>query len=344
MTSKTEEPTPRRLARADREGDSGASTVLAASVTFVVVVAFLEPMATRVVAGLASAFRAAFEEAARAEPRPSLDPATLAGQVLVPLVPALVAGAAAAAFVSVVQTGGTITARPLSPSLGRLDVLAGLRNLVSAPRIASVLRAALGAGVVTFLAYRAFRGHAADVAHVSGRTRAVAPLAWHLVSELLRNAGVTFLALGVLDRMVTVRFRLRRLRMSKDEVRREAREADGNPETKAARERAHHEVLAATVLDAARKATVVVVNPTHLACALRYDAEGGDGAPVVVATGRGDMAARIVAAATEAGVPVVRDVPLARALVLLDIGDAIPEVLYEAVAEILRDASESDDL
>jgi flagellar biosynthesis protein FlhB len=87
---------------------------------------------------------------------------------------------------------------------------------------------------------------------------------------------------------------------------------------------------------------VVVVNPTHLACALRYDEKGGDDAPVIVASGEGELAARIARAAAEWGIPVVRDVPLARALVELEIGTAIPEALYEAVAEILRALHEDE--
>jgi FlhB-like protein len=86
----------------------------------------------------------------------------------------------------------------------------------------------------------------------------------------------------------------------------------------------------------------VVVNPTHLACALKY-AEDEDGAPVVVASGEGDLAARIIKAARDYGVPIVRDVPLARALRELEVGDVIPEALYEAVAEILRAAWEESD-
>jgi flagellar biosynthesis protein FlhB len=104
-------------------------------------------------------------------------------------------------------------------------------------------------------------------------------------------------------------------------------------------------MLASATIANVKTATVVVVNPTHLACALRYeekkeDGEDGDEAPVVVATGQGDLARKIVEAAHQYGVPVVRDVPLARALVELEVGDQIPEVLYEAVAEILRDAWE----
>jgi type III secretion protein U len=77
-----------------------------------------------------------------------------------------------------------------------------------------------------------------------------------------------------------------------------------------------------------------------VACALRYDAEGGDEAPVLVASGRGDLAMKMIRAARDLGIPVVQDVPLARALVELELGDAIPEELYEAVVVVLKEAAE----
>jgi flagellar biosynthesis protein FlhB len=128
--------------------------------------------------------------------------------------------------------------------------------------------------------------------------------------------------------------------MTKEEVKREHKEAEGDPEVKAARQRAHRDVLAAATIANVRNASVVVVNPTHLACALRYDEVDGDEAPVVVANGEGELADQIVRAAHDYGVPVLRDVPLARALRELEVGEAIPEALYEAVAEILREAWE----
>jgi len=101
-------------------------------------------------------------------------------------------------------------------------------------------------------------------------------------------------------------------------------------------------MLASVAVGNVKNASVVVVNPTHIACALKYEGTEDD-APVVVASGQGDLAKRIVEAAHAYGVPVLRDVPLARALVELEIGDEIPEALYEAVAEILREAWDERD-
>ena len=125
--------------------------------------------------------------------------------------------------------------------------------------------------------------------------------------------------------------------MSKDEIKREHRESDGDPALKAARRRAHQEALTGATLGALKTASVVIVNPTHLATALKYSEDADELAPAVVAQGQGEMAKLIVEAARAYGVPVVRDVPVARALNELEIGDEIPEALYEAVAEILRE-------
>ena len=202
------------------------------------------------------------------------------------------------------------------------------------------MRALFGAAIVSYLAYRALRAHAVDIAHLVGRPEYLPLVAGEIAARLARDAALVGLGLGVLDLIVVRRGWMKRLRMGKDEVKREHKESDGDPQMKAARERARHEMLAAATVGNVRHATVVVVNPTHVACALRYEEAEGDAAPVVVASGEGDLAQRIIRAAHDYGVPVVRDVPLARALIELEVGDAIPEALYEAVAEILREAWE----
>ena len=142
----------------------------------------------------------------------------------------------------------------------------------------------------------------------------------------------------MIDVVVVRRSWMKRLRMGKDEIKREHKESDGDPQLKAAREKLHHELLAQSTLGNVKRASVVIVNPTHLACALRYDEDEGDQAPVLVARGEGELAKRIVEAARAYGIPVLRDVPLARAIHELDVGEEIPEALYEAVALVLREA------
>jgi flagellar biosynthetic protein FlhB len=123
--------------------------------------------------------------------------------------------------------------------------------------------------------------------------------------------------------------------MTREEVKREHRESEGDPAHRGERQRLHREILEQRMVEEVRKADFVVVNPEHIAVALRYDADA-DAAPVVVAKGERLVAERIKQIAREAGVPIFRDVGLARALAELGEGGEIPAELYEAVAEILR--------
>jgi flagellar biosynthesis protein FlhB len=229
-----------------------------------------------------------------------------------------------------------ITLGKLAPDFSRVNPASGLRNLVSYERLLSVLRAMILALLVGWLVVTSVLEHGRELANSTGNTAGASVFAAVLVRRLLWLAALAGLVLAVLDVAVTRRGWLKRLRMTKDEVRREAREAEGDPEIKAQRRRAHQEMISAAALNAVRDATVLIINPTHIAIALRY-LEDQDQAPQVLAQGRGDLALKMIDAARAYGVPVVRDVPVAHALEALQVGDEIPEALYEAIAEILRE-------
>jgi type III secretion protein U len=340
VSDKTEVPTARRLRKAREEGDSGASSFAAQSVAFAAAVA-IAPVLVASAAGHASdALSAALHRAAHPGGPLRIDATALSLELAGILLPSLLAVALVGAAAQIVQTGGVLSTRRLAPNLGRLDPIAGFRSLFSAVRVWSIGRALAGGALVGWLAYLALRGHLVDFVRLAGRPSLAGRVAGDVARSVAWQVALVGLAFGVIDLVVTRSAWIDRLKMTKAEVRREHKDAEGDPQLKAARARAHQEVLAQATLAGVREASVVVVNPTHLACALRYDAEGGDDAPVVVATGEGDFAARIVEAARQAGVPVVRDVPLARALLELEVGDAIPEALYQAVAEILREVWE----
>lgn len=340
MSDKTEDPTPRRIRKAQEEGDSPLSTFASQSVAFVCAVAIAPSAIVALVSRAGVDLRAAIGRASDTSPEVTFDATGLASAILVLSTPILAAGGLCGAVASVVQTGGVLATKRLSPNLGRLDPLEGAKQLVSAQRLLAVVRATLFAAAIAWFAYGALRSNAAALARVAGRLDAAAAVAATIAIDVAKKTAMIGLLLAAIDVVVVRRSWRKKLMMTKQDIKREHKESEGDPQQKAARERAHHEMLASAVIGNVKNASVVIVNPTHIACALKYDDTEGDRAPVVVAAGHGDLAKRIVEAARQQGVPVLRDVPLARALVELEIGDEIPEALYEAVAEILREAWE----
>ena len=331
MSDKTEEPSAKRLAKARSEGDSPVSAALSQSVGFVAALSLMGgvvAVATEQVGALISA--------ALARPTEPASPVALAKLVLAICVPVLAVAAGASAAATVAQTGGTISAKKLTPSFDRLNVFTGIKNLFSWQRLVSIARALVAASLVSYFALHQLKVHAADFAAVIGNARAASLLAAAVAAKVAWFAASVGLALGLVDLLLTRRAWFQRHRMSKDELKREHRESEGDPALKAARRRAHQEALTGATLGALKTASVVIVNPTHLATALKYSDEE-EQAPSVIAQGQGEMAKLIIDAARAYGVPIVRDVPVARALNELEIGDEIPEALYEAVAEILRE-------
>jgi len=333
---KTEEPTPRRLRRARQEGDAPVSHALTQALGLLAAVLLAPAALGACAARAAELLRGALWGAPNTAPE-----RTLALEVLSLSAPLLLAVAVAAVAVGLVQTQGVMSAARVAPRFERLDPVAGLLGLFRPERLFTVARALLAALAAGALAWWLLEQHAADVVEATGNPAAVSGLALALGRSLGLGAALIGLALGLVDLGFVHRSWRKRHRMTKDEVRREFREAEGDPEMKAKRRRAHQEALAGSIVNAVREATVVIVNPTHLASALRY-LEDQDEAPRVVAQGEGELARYIVEAARAYGIPCIEDVPIARALRELEIGDEIPEALYEAVAEILREIMRPD--
>ena len=331
MSDKTEQATPKRLTKARQEGDSPISAALSQSVGFMAALSVVGG-----VIALATEQTGALLSLALRYPTEAASPSTIARIVLTISLPVVAVAAVASSATSLVQTGANISAKKLVPSLDRLNPFTGLKNLFSWQRVVGIVRALLAASLVSYYALRQLRTHAPDFASSIGNVRAAAVLAMSVAGKVAWFAAVVGVSLGLLDLLLTRRAWFQRHRMSKDEVKREHRESEGDPALKAARRRAHQEALTGATLGALKTASVVIVNPTHLATALKYSEEE-ELAPSVVAQGQGEMAKLIIEAARAYGVPVVRDVPVARALNALEVGDEIPEILYEAVAEILRE-------
>jgi type III secretion protein U len=330
--NRTEKPTPRRLREARRRGDVARSAELSAAGALAAGLLALAVTGPSATAALVRTIRAALLSATSAE----LDPAaTLLGATLVfgrLAAPILLAAAAGGALAAALATGFAVTPGALRPRLERVDPFRGLRRLCSLGQVATALLGLAKTGVLIAVVLSWLRGAAGALAQLprgesAALLRAAAPL-----GGLAARLAFVFAVFGLLDLALSRRRHETQLRMTRDEVRREHKEDEGDPQHRAERRRIHRALAEAAPVS---HATCVVVNPTHVAVALHHERDGAD-APRVLAKGLGESAARIRSAARRAGVPIVRDVALARALYrLAEVGDEIPEELYEAAAAVL---------
>lgn len=329
---RTEAPTPRRLREARRRGEVAMSLELCGAAAFAGGLVALAATAPALAAELARLLRGGIHLAVAGVAPPADVLRDAAGTVLRLVLPVALAAAAAGGLTAALQAGFAVAPESLRPRLDRIDPVRGLRRLV-AP--AQLLRAPLAVLKAAALLLLVGRWAASDATGLGELPRAGAAALLRGAPPLLALALRLLAALaifGLLDWALARRRHLRALRMTRDEVRREQKEEDGDPAHRAERRRLHRALLDAAPVS---RATVVVVNPTHVAVALHHRREGEE-APRLVAKGTGRDAARIRSAARRAGVPIVQDVPLARALHrLADVGEEIPEELYEAAAAVL---------
>jgi flagellar biosynthesis protein FlhB len=334
---RTEEPTPKKLADARKRGEVWKSRDAASAAVILGAGGALVASGRSALDELRAVFSLSLRAAAgevSASPGALLEAAAAHGAAAV--APALAAATIAGTLVTFLQVGPLLSTEAVSFKPERLDPVTGLRNLFAPRQVLELLKSLLKMIVIGWVLWTCLRDGVRGALSLVGRDAGAAlATAGALVSTLLLRAGGALAALAVLDVLHQRWLWRERLKMTKEEVKREYKDSEGDPHAKAERERVRQEILEHSVLERVRTADVLVVNPTHYAVALRYDEEGGVDVPEVLAKGMDGLARRMIEAAREAGVPVVRDVPLARALHELEVGAEIPESLFDAVAAVL---------
>ena len=337
----TEQPTARRLLQARQRGQVAHSRELSSAVGLLAVMVVVSWGVPTAIARLLSLFRLTFAAPLKTPLRAAALANALDVASSVALVPLLVA-LGVAVLVSLLQTRGLWSWQAVAPDPSRLSPAAGLGRVFSARTLAEVGKGLLKLGAVSALVLVALAAPLRQLPALVGASPAAVLVALGTWARALGlRVAFALLALALLDAVLVGRRHRRALMMTRDEVRREFKETEGDPKHKAERQRLHRQLAEQRMLDDVRKAAFVVVNPEHIAVAVRYDRDA-DEAPVVVAKGERLLAEQIKQAAREAGVPIYRDVGLARALNGLAEGDEIPEALYQAVAEVLRALQEAE--
>jgi flagellar biosynthetic protein FlhB len=336
---KTEEATPRKRQEAMDEGRIPRSIELQSAAFLLAaafVVNFIAPIAsTHMVSLFGSGLRAI--GGSSGSPAEMLDLLQGTGRELLLIVAALAGALSLSALaVGALQGRGVLSTSPLMPKLERLNPIANAGRFVGWQPIADLLKALLKVGIVGWAVYRSLAVAWPDIADLSSRdTMGMVDAMRHYTVRLLVSAGVAYLILACADYVFQLWQHSKRMRMSKDEVKRESKQQDGDPLLKSRMRAIARSRIRRQMFRDVAKADVVIVNPTHIAVALQYDA-GKAPAPIVLAMGERKVAERIKQLAFEHGVPVIENKALARALIgAAQVGAMIPAELYAAVAEVL---------
>lgn len=338
MSDKTEEPTSKRLKDARKQGQFPRSRILSAAAVSTGALIGLS-----IGSGAGATRLARWTEKLFVEQSGSVEGALLEALSIVAWlsVPALLGAALAAFAVSAATAGFQLNAGHIAPKLDRVSPAEGFKKLFSARQLVDagkglLLMALLGA--VLWSAGRTVETTGFAVVRADGGLGLLTLL--RSMTGWLWKGLLVVLAFGGVDYWLARRRHIKDLMMTKEEVKKEHKESEGDPQHKGKRKALHRQLAAGGPARGVQKATAIVVNPTHIAVALRYEPAECD-APYIVAKGREEDALAIRREAKASGIPVVKDIPLARSLIHFDVGEEIPEELYRAAAVVLKVASES---
>jgi len=340
MPEKTEAPTPRRLAKARTEGQVANSIEVNTALVLVVSFWLLGPMGRRLANDLCVFTRTCLRQLPgtdltwAAMSSSGLGWAKHLGLILLPFVLSLLATGVAA---SLLQTGFLLSPKALMPTFAKLNPFSRLHNLLfSRQTLTNLAKSAAKIAIVGLVAYSDIRdAYPLLLSSPWGDLGRSLQIWIEIALKMGMRIGAIFMALALVDYMIQRRQWWQGLRMTREELREEQRQTQGDPLVKS-RLRQRQQYLARTrMMAAVPQADVVVTNPTHLAVALKYEANKMR-APIVTAKGARRLAERIKQVGRKHHVPIVQNKPLAQALFKnVEIGQEIPLTLYDAVASVL---------
>ena len=244
--------------------------------------------------------------------------------------------AAVALVANYAQVGFLFTTGPITPSFDKIDPIQGAKKLVSMKTLVKTGINLAKAALVGVVFYYSIKGSLREYVMLGDSD---VPTILEFIAKEAFDIGIKaamlLLVLGFVDYVYQRKEYIKNLMMTHHEMKEEFKEMEGSPVTKSRIRSVQKSLARQRMMKEVPEATVVVTNPTHVAVAIKYDPEIMP-APVVVAKGKRLLAERIKEIATAHGVPIYENKPLARSLFdLVEVGDAIPEDLYKAVAEIL---------
>jgi flagellar biosynthetic protein FlhB len=335
-SSKTEQATPKRRNKAREQGQIARSRELPGILALGAVLAVMTVMAPSAVTHWTVLYRNTLYAAASGDIETN-GPVLFWSSVEVMrwIVPILMAGMVVSLLAGLAQGGVNFAPEALTLKFDRFNPASRLGQIFSPMGLSNLLKSLLPFSAIMWITVSVVQEHWESIVHASSLgMRLFATFVGSMVFELTWKAGLVLVAWSGIDYLLTWKKIEGDLKMSKQEVREEYKETDGNPVIKSRIRQLQRAMRKKKSLKAAATATVIVTNPTHYAVALRYETDMA--APLVVAKGQNRLAEKIKQLARDNGIMLVENRPLAQALYKsVEVGDAIPSKLYQAVAEIL---------
>lgn len=336
---KTEAPTPRRREEARKRGNVPRSAELTSALALLAGALIIKYVGANVLAQVIELMGGSFR-ALTAQEWTVSGVLTYSGSIgmlyLMAMTPIFVTLIVVGVAGNLAQSGLVLTMKPLSPDFSRIDPSKGFQRMLSQRTVVELVKSVAKLGIVAYVVYQALQGRYLQVISLSGTDiRGAAGMIADVAMEIVLKAGFTLLGVAALDYGYQRWQHSRSLRMTKDEVKEEVRQSEGDPKVRSKIRQKQMQSAARRMMHDVPTSDVVVTNPTHVAVAIRYRPESMR-APQVTAKGQRFIAEKIKEIAREHGVPIIENKPLARALFQsVEIGSEIPPALYHAVAEVL---------
>ena len=235
-----------------------------------------------------------------------------------------------------VQTGFLFTKSNMAPKFERLNPIKGIKNLLSLKSLVELIKNLIKIIILSVILYQIIKGDLRAVARtIDMNVMDSSVYVLNSIMDMVMKVSIVFLAIAGFDYFYQWWDYERQIKMSKQEMKEEYKQTEGNPEIKGRIRNIQRERARSRMMQSVPTADVIIRNPTHFAVALRYDIEK-DNAPVLLAKGQDELALRIVAIGEEHGIYVLENKPLARGIFAsTKVGEPIPPEYYGMVAEIL---------
>lgn len=237
---------------------------------------------------------------------------------------------------NLIQVGFIFTVEPLKPNIKKLNPIEGFKNMFSKKTFLTLIKNLMKLVLIFYLAYKTLSTEFVRILNTGNiGTEKLFPFFLEFIKDISIDIAIVMFLLGIMDYVLERQEWKKNLRMSKQDIKDEHKQMEGDPEIKGKRKQKQREISMGRMMQDMEDSTVVITNPTHLSVVLKYDSEK-DKAPLVTAKGADHLAKKIREKAKEYKIPIIENKPLARTMYKdVDIGDTVPTELYQAIAEVL---------